>query len=215
MTKRWLYVGAPFGAVAITMAALAILEWRSRGVVVETGLLIDGVTFDISELDAKQLGGRVTDEERAMMRRVVWEQVQTAYAGLRLRFTENPNAFYKVRLVQGTLVASSKMSSGASGETYSLGPLGGISQVSVTIAVRGAFAYAPDGATRRDILEAIGRGVGRTIVHELGHQILGSRHPHSTDVRSYEYGSPDRIGQYYGPIHWSIWQEPLRDVLGK
>jgi hypothetical protein len=203
-------------ALLVVGVVFATLEWKSRQVVVKAGVVFDpDVTFDISALDAQQLGGPVTEDERAMMRATVWSELRTAYDGMRIRFTVNPDAFYKIRVVQGTLVAASRMSSGAAGETYTLGPLGGFSTVSVGIAVRGAFAYAPEGATRRVILEGIGRGVGRTIVHELGHQIVGSRYPHSRDDRSYEYGSPDRIGQYYGPIHWSSWQEPLQNVGGR
>jgi hypothetical protein len=96
-----------------------------------------------------------------------------------------------------------------------MGPVGGDSTISFHVAVRGAFAYAQPRATRREILEGIGRGIGRTAVHELAHQFLGTVSAHSRDDRSYEYGSPDRIGQYYGPIHWSTAREPLLARLGK
>ncbi len=70
-------------------------------------------------------------------------------------------------------------------------------------------------SSRREIVEAIGRGLGRTGVHELQHQLLGAQSAHSHDDRSYEYHSPDRIGQYYGPIHWSTAWLPLQERLGK
>jgi hypothetical protein len=215
ITNRWLFFGLPFAAVAIAVVILAILQWRSSRVVIEAGFWFDEVTFDLPPLDVQQIGGPVTDEEKAMIRDLAWAELRTAYADLRLRLTDNHSAFYRARVVQGFLTPGSKIGRGAAGETHVLGPLGGISTISAMIAVRGAFAYAPEGATRRAILEGIGRGIGRTAVHEFQHQLLGPESVHSRDDRSYEYGSPDRIGQYYGPIHWSTAWEPLVERLGK
>jgi hypothetical protein len=215
ITNRRLFIGLPLGAVLVSLVILAVLQWRSKSVVIEAGFWFDDVSFDLAPLDAEQLGGPLTVEDKAVIQDVAWQEVRAAYANLRLRLTDNRNAFYKVRVVQGPLGAMSKLSRGAAGETHVMGPLGGSSQVSFAIVARGAFAYAPPGADRRTIVEAIGRGVGRTTVHELEHQILGAQSVHSPDDRSYEYGSPDRIGQYYGPIHWDTALEPLVRRLGR
>jgi hypothetical protein len=214
ITNRWLFFGLPLGAVVVALVILASLQWRSRRVVIEAGFWFDDVTFELPPLDVQQLGGALTEEEKTMIRDLAWDELRMAYGDLRLRLTDNRNAFYRVRVVQGFLTTS-KMSRGAAGETHVMGPFGGWSDVSFVTIARGAFAFAPAGATRKDIVEGIGRGVGRTSVHEVGHQLLGAKGLHSRDDRSYEYGSPDRIGQYYGPIHWDIAWEPLQERLGR
>jgi hypothetical protein len=215
ITNRWLFVGVPLGGVAIALVILGILEWRSRSVVVEAGLWFEDVTFELSHYDVEQLGGALTNDEQQTIRTLARAEVAAAYRDARVRLTESRDALYRVRVVQAPMTAASKVARGAAGETFVFGPFGGFSSVSFTVVVRGAFAYAPSTATRRDIVEAIGRGIGRTVVHELAHQILGAESLHSNDDRSYEYGSPDRIGQYYGPIHWSTAWEPLQRRLGR
>ena len=216
ITNRLLYFGLPLATVATAVVILAILHFRSKSVVVEVGFWFDEVTFELSSpLDLRQLGGPIDDGEKAMIREMAQREMASAYADLRVRFTENRRAYHRVRVVQGELEGATKLSRGAAGQTMAMGPVGGDSTISFHVAVRGAFAYAAPQATRREILEGIGRGIGRTAVHELAHQFLGPTSAHSRDDRSYEYGSPDRIGQYYGPIHWSTAWEPLRARLGR
>jgi hypothetical protein len=216
ITNRRLYIGLPVVAVALAVIVLAVLQWQSTRAVVEVGFWFDDVTFELSSpLDLQQLGGPIDDREKAMIRELAQHEMESAYADLRVRFTENRRAYHRVRVVQGELEGATKLSRGAAGQTVAMGPAGGDSTISFYVAVRGAFAYASSQATRRDILEGIGRGVGRTAVHELAHQFLGTTSAHSRDDRSYEYGSPDRIGQYYGPIHWSTAWEPLQERLGR
>jgi hypothetical protein len=215
ITNRRLFIGVPLVAVAVAVVILVVLDRRSKIVVVEAGFWFQDVTFEMSPLDIEELGGAITDDEKALIRNVAWNELSSAYSDLRVRFTENRRAHYRVRVVQGPLADALKMGRGASGQTNAMGPMGGDSTVSFLIAVRGAFAYAPPQATRRDILEGIGRGLGRTAVHELAHQLLGTQSAHGNDDRSYEYGSPDRIGQYYGPIHWSTAWTPLVKRLGR
>ncbi len=215
ITNRRLFFGVPLVAVAAAVVTLVVLDRRSKIVVVEAGFWFQDVTFEMSPLDIQQLGGSIDDQEKAMIQSVARNELAAAYANLRVRFTENRRAHYRVRVVQGPLPAVLKMGGGAAGQTNAMGPMGGDSTVSFLVAVRGAFAYAPPHATRRDILEGIGRGLGRTAVHELNHQLLGTTSAHSSDDRSYEFDSPDRIGQYYGPIHWSTAWEPLQKRLGQ
>ena len=215
ITNRRLFVGVPLVAVAGAIVILVVLQWQSKSVVVEAGFWFEDVTFELSPYDVQQLGGPLSADERQAISNLAWREVGDAYTNLRLRFTENRQAPYRVRVIQGPMNAALRMSSGAAGETYVFGPFGGFSSISFSVVVRGAFAYAPANAERKEIIDGIGRGIGRTVVHELAHQILGAQNLHSSDDRSYEFGSPDRIGQYYGPIHWSTAWEPLVKRLGR
>jgi hypothetical protein len=89
-----------------------------------------------------------------------------------------------------------------------------------------AVAYAPEGASRSAMIEAIGRGIGRAAVHEFAHLLLPRAPLHdSRDVQSYEYASAARREQYFGDMRWDIaWplqqrrlrvvQEPLHQAPG-
>ena len=93
--------------------------------------------------------------------------------------------------------------------------LGGQSEVSFLFLASGAVAQASDEATRAELLEAIGRGIGRTAVHELTHQLLPQAPIHdSTDIRSYEYDSAARHEQYFGEMHWALARPLLEQRLG-
>jgi hypothetical protein len=75
--------------------------------------------------------------------------------------------------------------------------------------------FAPPGTSRAELVAAIGRGIGRVAAHELAHQILPRGDLHATtDVASYDFGSIDRPGQFYGPMHWDLAGPRLRQVLG-
>ena len=55
------------------------------------------------------------------------------------------------------------------------------------------------------LVAAIGRGIGRTAVHEFTHQLLPRAPIHdSRDEESYEFASAARRAQYFGPMHWDL-----------
>ena len=82
--------------------------------------------------------------------------------------------------------------------------LGGSGYLAFTTLAASGVRYAPAGAARQTIVDAIARGVGRAAAHEFSHQILGASAVHSRDDRdSFEYFTSDRPSQYYGEHHWS------------
>jgi len=86
-------------------------------------------------------------------------------------------------------------------------PLGGGGFVNFNTLARNAVRYASPGASRREIVDGIGRGIGRAAVHELAHMMAaGVPIDSRADVNSYEYASADRASQYYGDLRWtSAW----------
>ena len=77
--------------------------------------------------------------------------------------------------------------------------LGGQGAVSFSWLAGSALGYAPEDATRSDLLDAIGRGIGRSAIHEFTHLFLPKEAIHgSRDIRSYDYHSATRREQYFG-----------------
>lgn len=196
-------------AAALSTAALVgALEYSSRTNVVTAGFwFADDVTFAVH--DPRRLGGEITGAERARIVRVARDEVEAAFAPFRIRVTDVRDAFYRVAVRQ-VVVANRKYA--AAGQSHVFGPLGGTGSVSFITLAAQAMAYAPHDAPRAEIIDAIGRGIGRAAVHEFVHQILPKEPLHATrDRASYEFWSSDRPAQYYGEIRWSI----ARDVLGE
>jgi hypothetical protein len=68
-----------------------------------------------------------------------------------------------------------------------------------------ATVYSPAGAGRAAIIDAIGRGIGRSAVHEFAHQLLPHAPLHaSADRASYEFYSAARPQQFVGEMHWDL-----------
>lgn len=191
--------------IAVTIAACATDR------VVEAGFWFDRVTFDLPVGDADRIGGAIRPEEQSQIESIARAELERAYAGLRIRFTSQPSALYRVSVVQD-IPARALPVAGAS-RRLPLG--GGIGEVSFRTLGSQAVANAPRGATRAGIVEAIGNGIGRTAAHEFAHQILTNVNLHDTkDQDSYENGISDRPSQFYGTLHWAFARPQLAETLG-
>lgn len=199
-------------ATLTTASIVGALEYQSRTNVVTAGFwFADDVTFAVH--DPRRLGGDITFAERAQIMRVARNEVETAFAPFRVRVTDVRDAFYRVA-VQQVLVANRKYA--AAGQSHVFGPFGGTGSVSFITLAAQAMAYAPHNASRADMIDAIGRGIGRAAVHEFVHQILPKEPVHATQDRaSYEFWSSDRPAQYYGEIRWSVARDLLAERLGR
>lgn len=76
----------------------------------------------------------------------------------------------------------------------------GSGSVSFTFLALGAISYAPDHATREDLVRAIGRGIGRTAVHEFAHQLFPTAPLHDSHASSDENESAHRWEHHYGEL---------------
>lgn len=192
--------------IAVLVAALA----RCAGPhVTEAGFWFDDVTFELSPRETARLSGAITADERARIAALARSELQTAFGGLRITFSDNRRAFYKVRVRQSLPEA------GHAGESLAIVPLGGQGAVSFLTVARWAMHHAPAGADRSTIIGGIGRGLGRVAAHEFAHEILVGFNFHGTQDRSsYEYETPDRPAQFYGPIHWDTARPLLARKLG-
>jgi hypothetical protein len=180
--------------------------------VAEAGFWFDRVTFDLPLDDVERIGGPVRPEEQLQIESIARAELATAYAGLRIRFTSQPPATFRVSVVQD-IPARALPVAGAS-RRLPLG--GGIGEVSFRTLASQAVGNAPRDASRARIIDAIGKGIGRTAAHEFAHQLLDHVNLHDTkDPDSYENGISNRPSQFYGTLHWAFARPLLAKTLGQ
>lgn len=176
-----------------------------------------GFWFEDVTYQSAALGGALTEADLAQIRTIAMAEVQTAFAGLGIMVSTRQDARCRVRVVQevpGTLVHSAANRPAGRSRTFPGG--GGEGSVSFEFAAGGALVYAPAGATREDMIAAIGRGTGRAAVHEALHQLL-PRAPidRSKDASSYEYYTGARVEQFYGPMSFDFAHAMLEQRYGR
>jgi hypothetical protein len=198
------------GATAMTAGLLGTIEYQSRANVVTVGFWFEDVTFEVHH--PARLGGALTPDEQQRIRGVARSEIVEAFAPFRIEVTDRRDAFYRVRVRQALTAGRYA----AAGQSNVFGPLGGYGAVSFITLAAQAMAHAPAGASRADIVDAIGRGLGRAAVHEFAHQILPQGPMHTTQDRaSYEYWSSNRAAQYYGAMRWSVALPKLEERLSR
>jgi hypothetical protein len=192
-------------ALAAVLAGMtALMGWRhaegTRARAVEAGFWLDDVSFH-----SARLGGSLTPGDISRVREVAVAELANAFAGLRIRVTSNRRARYHVRVVQNVRDTRMKWPIDVAGQSRGMAGVGGGGVVNFTLLASGAVVYAPDEVDRAGIIDAIGRGVGRSAVHEFAHQLLPHANLHRSRNRgSYEYYAASRPEQYYGAIAWDL-----------
>lgn len=200
-------------ALALALTAATTVEWTARQVDVGARFAFDDIAYDIPATDPA-LGGSVTPAELSTVMSVARSELALAFSGLRIAFVDHPRAAFQVRVVRD-LPPRPGPRPLAAAESVALGPLGGLGWVSFKTIASLATRHAPADATRSDILQGIGRGIGRVAAHEFAHQILAGTNLHaSADPLSYEYRSADRAAQFYSPMHWAFASPLLADQIG-
>ena len=188
-----------------TAVVYAALQRQSARQVIEVGFWFSDVTYELPRLRAEGMEP-LTLAEQETIRRLARSEVEHAFAGLRVRVTDSRRAHYRVAVEQ---VFKGRLQ-GAAGLSRTLIGAGGAGAVNFLVVANLAVVQAPPDATRATIVEGIGRGLGRSAVHELAHQMVPNVNLHdSTDPESYEYGSADRFSHFYGIERWG----PIGPVL--
>ena len=199
-------------AIVAVLVTYGAAKWWSQQHVVRAGFWFDQVTYDLPHLSAAGFGGPLTAEERQAIEQIAWSELRTAFAGLRIEFSDDREAHYKVRVLQEF---PESRDTGAAGESHVLRPLGGAGAVNLLMLGSQAISHAPPGADRQAIVNAIGRGIGRAAVHEFAHQLVPHVALHdSQDPTSYEFGYSSRPAQYYGEMRWDNAWAALVEKLG-
>jgi hypothetical protein len=162
-----------------------------------------------------RLGGPITAAEIATVESGARAELRQAFAGLAIAISSRRDARYTLRVVQEVRDLRFKRPVGVAGQSRGIAGFGGSGSVSFDFLANGAMAWAPDGADRTGLVAAIGRGIGRTAVHEFTHQFLPTAPIHdSRDDQSYEYQSAARRAQYFGAMRWDLAWPLLRQKIG-
>jgi hypothetical protein len=180
--------------------------WQTLGALVLLAVLITGCRhrspefgfwFDPVTYDSPKLNGPITAEELATIASIARAEVTSAFRGLPIKHSERRDARYHVVVVQ-------ELPRGGAGQSQASETFGGSGAVSFSFLATGALWHAAPGDDRASIIAAIGRGIGRTAVHEFAHQLLPTTDIHSTNAGSYEFGSAARREQYHGTLEWDL-----------
>jgi hypothetical protein len=171
--------------------------------------------FEEVAFDSSRLGSPLTAAEIAAIRSVALAELHDAFRGLPIIFSDRRDARYSIRVVQEVRDLRFKRPVGVAGQSRGIAGFGGSGSVSFDFLANGAMAWAPDDAGRAELVAAIGRGIGRTAVHEFTHQLLPTAPIHdSRDDQSYEFRSAARRAQYFGPMRWDLARPLLQQKMG-
>lgn len=176
----------------------------------EAGFWLEPLTYDLIGL-----GGPMTARELSLVESAALDEIRRAFTGVAVRFSPRRDARYAVTVVQHVYDLRVRRTSEVFGNARAMRGFGGRGSVNFYAVASAAAAYAPENATRQDVIRAIGRGVGRVAIHEFTHLFL-PRAPidASADPLSYEYGHAGRREQYYGELRWGFAKPMLLRELG-
>jgi hypothetical protein len=212
-------IGAIATVAVIAMAATIAV--RAAHATIDAGFWWADAPFRLSADDAVKIGGALTAAELMSVQAISRAEVRRAYADLRINITDQRHAFWRVAVIAAPLTVTRNRTTypfSFAGESRVFGPLGGSGSVAFAVLAHNAIEYAPPGASRRQIVDAIGKGIGRAASHELAHQALGldkrAALDNRTDPDSFEYGNADRPSQYYGELRWTTAWPVLQEKFG-
>jgi len=145
-------------------------------------------------------------DDRAMVERSALDTLRRAFDGFAVRFeaATGPPAAGRVIRVEDTPYG--RLLFGAAGVTY---PAARVSSVRFDVLVNAELAAAACASlarctkTRAEMLDGLGRGIGATGAHELGHQAgLGFARDAPCD-ECYDSKSSASYAHFFGRKHWS------------
>ena len=195
---------AVVGCVLLFGVAAAAASWKQvQTRVISAGFWFDDVSYRETDAITRRLGGPLTAQDLRTVSAVAMDEINQAFDGLRITFSDSHTAPYRVRVVHELRYPNFPRMAGPAGESRGIRGLGGQGTLNFKVLTVNAVRHAPPDADRSAIVIALGRGIGRAAVHEFAHQFLGTVDLHArADINSYEYRSADRREQYYGAMSW-------------
>ena len=149
-------------------------------------------------------GSALLEEDRFVVKDAALVTLRHAFDGFAVRFAETPTGGRTV-LVEDTPYATN-----ASDRLYAAGltyPLSVVSRVRIDVLFKDELAAIHCSALQvcgmptHEVLHGLGRGVGATAAHELGHQVGFAVDTACDDC--YEGGSATSYAHFFSEKHWS------------
>ena len=199
--------------VIVVIAAALLLQHAPHERTVAARFWFDEVTFAVPGF-GDTFGSSLSTTERRAIEARTRAELENAFAGFGIMFSDEPGARYRVRVLQ-EFPPRRGWHRFAVAESVSMGAFGGEGSISFTAVASRAIGNAPAGATRAVMIDGIARGLGRIAAHEFAHQLLHSVNLHaSNDVQSYEFRGANRAALFYEPMHWAFAGALLLERLG-
>lgn len=197
-------------SIRFATASLTILLAACGPRAVELGFWFEPVSFT-----SPRIGAPISPAELAAIETLARAEIVKAFLDFDVTLTDDRNARYKVAVVQqlqeGRML---RRKVDVAGQSRVIAGFGGSGAVSFYFVASGATVHASEAADRETILEALGRAVGRTAVHEFAHQLAPNTPIHDTrNPNSYESGVAS-AGQYSGDMRWDIARPELEQRIG-
>jgi hypothetical protein len=196
------------GAVIAALATVTMAAVHAGHRPLTAGFWFEDVSAAAPAGLAERIGCPLTADERSIIEAVAQRELRTAFAGSRLQLSTSRASMYRVSVlerVRGTRMLP------AAGVSRALPGRRGEGAVDFSFVAASAVFYTPADGGRRDVIEAIGRGIGRTAAHEFAHQLAPTFPLHqTTDTRSYGYPHL-RAEHFYGELRWgaAAWRQLL------
>ena len=170
------------------------------------------VTFDLPVGDVDRIGGPIRPEEQSQIESIARAELETAYAGLRIRFTGQPRASIASASSRIFLAVACRWPEprGALPSAAASAPSTFGRWATRLSPMRRATPIAPR------IIEAIGKG--HRPHRRARIRAPDSRHVNMHDTKdpdSYENGISNRPSQFYGTLHWAFARPLLAQTLGQ
>ena len=203
--------------MVVGIGAVGLWAAHSQRQPLSAGFWFEPLPADVLDGLSARLGAALTAQDLESIDSVARRELEVAFGRSRLRVSAARGSMYTVAVV-GNMNAAPYLKPGnalpIAGGSRSLPGLRGNGAVSFATVASNAIAYAPAGSVRQELIQAIGRGIGRTAVHEFAHQILGSfLMDDTTDRLSYEFADL-RTEHFFGVLHWGIAAKRLHERIG-
>lgn len=164
---------------------------------------------------SSRIGEPIAAAEFATIDAVARAEIHKAFGEYGTTVSARHDAHYRVHVVPTLKDERLRHSGTNAGESRAIAGFGGSGAVNFEYVANGAMIFSPASATRAEVIDALGRGVGRVAIHEFLHQLMPKAPIHdSKDTRSYEGNSPALIEGYFGELHWDIAGPWLRQRVG-
>ena len=171
----------------------------------------DGITPASVAVVSERLPAPLSSVDLRAIESTARQELRTAFEHTRLQFTDGPApAAFRVSVVPQRDAAGPP----AAGASRAFGGIRGNGVVNFNVVALSALAYSNSTSDRESVVHAIGRGIGRTAVHEFAHQILGpAGMDGTTDRYSYEHADL-RAEHFYAQLHWGPAAATLQERIG-